>query len=281
MAAIRLGLIGDNIKASRAPALHRFCGQLCGLDLSYDLLIPCEQGLEFDALFERCRAQGMTGLNITLPYKERVVPRLIVEDPDIACIGACNTVLFTRDGPKGFNTDFSGFITAFREAFGAGAQPGRVVMFGAGGVGKAVGFGLTRLNAQEIILIDPDTAKAQALAEAINGSKQAVSRARVGGLDDLAQADGVVNCTPLGMVGYGGSAVPEGRFPRCAWAFDAVYTPTDTPFKAQAEAAGASFLSGYELYYHQGVDAFRIFTGLPVPDHALLRRLLTAAPEVG
>lgn len=272
-ASIRLGLIGDNIRASRAPALHRFCGEMAGFDLSYDLLIPAEQGLDFDALFERCRASGMRGLNITLPYKERVVPKLIVEDRDIARIGACNTVLFTDKGPKGYNTDFTAFVTAFRNQFGE-QKPGRVVMYGAGGVGKAVAFGLKRLKAEEIIFIDSDTQKASALADAINASKKGVSRARLGTPADLATADGVVNCTPVGMVGYGGSVIPEGGFPPCAWAFDAVYTPVDTPFSAQARAAGVTFISGYELYYYQGVDAFEIFTGQPVQDHDRLRKML-------
>ncbi|MFV0292726.1 MAG: shikimate dehydrogenase family protein [Paracoccus sp. (in: a-proteobacteria)] len=272
-ATIRLGLIGDNIRVSRAPALHRLCGKMAGLDLSYDLLIPAAQGLEFDALFERCLTTGMRGLNITLPYKEHVVPRLIIDDSDIARIGACNTVLFTDNGPKGYNTDFSAFITAFRNRFGD-RSPGRVVMFGAGGVGKAVAFALKRLKAEEIILIDPDRAKAQTLADAINASKKGVSHAYSGTLADLPGIDGVVNCSPLGMVGYGGSAVPDGAFPACSWAFDAVYTPVDTPFSQQAMAAGANFISGYELYYYQGVDAFEIFTGHPVSDHDYLRQAL-------
>lgn len=273
---VRLGLIGDNIRASRAPSLHRFCAEMTGLDLSYDLLIPAEQGLDFDALFQRCQDSGMTGLNITLPYKERVVPKLQVEDPDIARIMACNTVLFTPDGPKGYNTDFTAFVTAFRNQFGE-ESPGKVVMYGAGGVGKAVAFALKRLKAKEIVFIDPDESKAQVLVDAINASKKGKSYARIGSPDDLKDADGVVNCTPLGMVGYGGCVIPEGAFPRCSWAFDAVYTPVDTNFSKLARAAGATFISGYELYYYQGVDAFEIFTGLPVPDHALLRRKLAEA----
>lgn len=271
MTGIRLGLIGDNIAASRAPELHRFCGEMAGQELTYDLLIPAEQGLDFDPLFDRCRDSGMTGLNITLPYKERVMPRVTVEDLDIARIGACNTVLFTADGPKGFNTDFSAFVTAFRKRFG-GASPGRVVVFGAGGVGKAVAFGLKRLEADEIILVDSDAARASALVARLN--EGGATLARLGGMADLAGVNGVVNCTPLGMVGYGGSVVPEGTFPACRWAFDAVYTPVDTPFSAQARAAGADFLSGFELYFWQGVDAFEIFTGRKVPDLERLRRKL-------
>ncbi|MFD0981884.1 shikimate dehydrogenase family protein [Tropicimonas aquimaris] len=271
MKRIRLGLIGDNIKASRAPALHRQCGEMTGLDVSYDLFIPKEMGMEFDAVFDHVRRNGLDGINVTLPYKERVVAKVTVEDPDIARIGSVNTVTFRPEGPNGQNTDFTGFISAWRNSFDT-AEPGTVAMFGAGGVGKAIAFALKRLGAREIILIETDRQKAETLARNVNAGGAAL--ARVGTLDDLAGVDGVVNSTPLGMVGYGGTPVPEGTFPAARWAFDAVYTPLDTPFKAQAEAAGAAFLSGYELYYYQGVDAFEIFTGVPVPDHTALRKRL-------
>lgn len=275
MTVIRLGLIGDNIKASRSPDLHRFCGRLTGLDVTYDLFIPPLMGQPFETVFDECRASRMRGVNVTLPYKERVVSRVQVDEPDIARIGAVNTVRFTDNGPRGFNTDYSGFMSAFRAAFGE-ALPGRVVMIGAGGVGKAIAFALLRLGASEIDFVDKDAAKAQSLADAVNGAGASGTRARTAAIDALAGADGVVNCTPLGMVGYPGSPVPEGAFPEGGWAFDAVYTPVDTPFKAQAEAAGARFLSGYELFFRQGVDAFEIFTGVRPADLDALRRMLVS-----
>jgi shikimate dehydrogenase len=78
------------------------------------------------------------------------------------------------------------------------------------------------------------------------------------------------------MHGYPGSPVPDGAFPAGAWAFDAVYTPMETPFRAQALSAGAAFLSGYELFFHQGIQAFEIFTGVRVDDPGALRALLDA-----
>jgi len=197
---------------------------------------------------------------------------LSVDSPDIARIGACNTVLFDPQGPRGFNTDYTGFRAAWAGRFGD-AAPGRGVMFGAGGVGRAVGFALAALGAEALTIVDPVPGRAEALAQDL--ARTGVT-ARAGTLQDLARADGVVNATPLGMVGYGGSPVPEGAFPACRWAFDAVYTPVDTAFCRQASAAGARVLSGYALYFHQGIDAFALFTGRAVPDPDLLRRALAA-----
>jgi shikimate dehydrogenase len=271
--ALRLGLIGDNIVTSRSPALHRHCGALCGLEVSYDLLIPPRLGQSFEQVFDAARTGGFTGVNVTLPYKEQVVARLRISDPDIARIGAVNTVRFGPEGAEGFNTDYSGFIAAYRTAFGA-EPPGRVVMIGAGGVGKAIAFALVRLGAQSITFVERDAVKAAQLAEAVTNATGGETSGQVGNLSALGQADGVVNCTPLGMTGYPGSPVPDQAFPAKAWAFDAVYTPVETPFRAQALAAGARFLSGWELFFHQGVDAFEIFTGQRPRDLDALREFL-------
>lgn len=279
MTTVRLGLIGDNIAASRAPLLHRLAGGLAGLDVTYDLLIPARLGLSFDAVLARCEREGYRGLNITYPYKEQVVPRLTVGDPDIRAIGACNTVLFGSGEARGDNTDFTGFVDAFRHSFGT-AAPGVVAMAGAGGVGKAIAFGLARLGASELRLYDRDAEKAEALAASLAGSAMKVV---VGpSMEEAAgAADGLVNATPFGMEGIGGTAIPAPLVAGRRWAFDAVYTPVETPFVADARAAGLAVMSGYELFFFQGVNAFRIFTGHEPDQQRLRAALLSAGPAGG
>lgn len=270
-AEIRLGLIGDNIGASRSPALHVLGGQLCGLRVSYDLLVPPDLGLTLAEVLDAAEAEGLRGVNVTLPYKERVLALVRPASDAIARLGAVNTVLFDPEGPVGHNTDFTGFAAAFRSAFGH-AAPGRTAVIGAGGVGRAIAFALAGMGAP-LVLIEADAGKARALALDLPRGAEAAD------LSALAGCDGVVNATPLGMTGYSGSAVPEGAFPRAAWAFDAVYTPVDTMFRAQALAAGAAFLSGWELFFRQGTDAFALFTGHS-PDPSALRTALGDAPAM-
>ncbi|WP_445679791.1 shikimate dehydrogenase family protein [Radicibacter daui] len=278
----RLGLIGDNIFASRSPDLHRIAGELSGLDVSYDLLVPHTEGLDFPALFERCREGGYAGLNITYPYKEKVVAMVHVPEPAVARLGSVNTVVFAEGGPLGYNTDHSGFIAGYRLRY-AGAPPGRVMMVGAGGVGRAVAFGLVALGAEELTILDADIAKAERLAGELAGAGiSSVTAASMGKVADVAgRVEGIVNCTPVGMVGYEGTPVEARLLGPQRWAFDAVYTPVDTRFKQEAEAAGIAVLSGYELFFHQGIDAFRLFTGrLPDDLGELRRRLGGPAPVV-
>jgi shikimate dehydrogenase len=274
----RLGLIGGNIAASRSPVLHTVCALSVGGNASYDLLIPAEQGLGFAQMLDRCRRAGFHGVNVTYPHKEEAAALVPAGDPVVAAMGSANTVRFTAEGPRAFNTDYTGFVAAFRARF-PDALPGRVLLLGTGGVGRAVAFGLASLGATEILLFDTDQAKVVSLAEAVRRQFPAtvVTAAEKGMLADLQGIVGVVNCTPLGMVGRTGSALPAAARGAPVWAFDAVYTPDKTEFRAQAEALGAAFLSGYELYFHQGVQAFEIFTGAR-PDETWVRSIITHIP---
>ncbi len=95
--------------------------------------------------------------------------------------------------------------------------------------------------------------------------------------DAAAGVEGLVNCTPLGMDGKPGTAVPRSAIGEQKWAVDAVYTPVDTLFLNDARAAGLDVMSGYELFFFQGVDAFKIFTGRDVDESALRRLLMEPA----
>lgn len=276
--AWRLGLIGGNITASRSPVLHTVCALSVGGNASYDLLIPVEQGRSFAQMLDHCAKAGFDGVNITYPFKEEAAAVVAPGDPVVAAMGSANTVRFTAQGPRAFNTDYSGFVASFRARFPDRA-PGRVLVLGTGGVGRAVVFGLASLGASEVWLHDTDLSKVVSLAGAVR--KQfpglSVQAAEPGQVADLAGLDGVANCTPLGMVGRPGSALPTGAKGSPAWAFDAVYTPDHTDFRAQTETMGAAFLSGYELYFNQGVQAFEIFTGIR-PDQDWVRRVITHKP---
>jgi len=80
------------------------------------------------------------------------------------------------------------------------------------------------------------------------------------------------------MAGRPGSALPDGVTGAPRWGFDAVYTPSDTRFRAQIEALGADFLSGYELYFHQGIAAFEFFSGTKVTAPDWVRGVLNHQP---
>lgn len=276
---IRLGLIGDNIAKSQSPRLHRLAGAQNGRRVTYDQLVPAELGKDFDALFADVAAADYRGVNVTYPYKERAAAKVIVKDPLVRAIGAVNTVVFDDGGPHGFNTDYSGFMAAYRRVRGD-AAPGPVLMIGAGGVGKAVAFGLVALGLEEIRIVDRDLPKARALAEALVAARPGlVARTGTEAVALAAGAAGIINCTPVGMVGYDGTPLARTALTQAAWVFDAVYTPVDTQFLRDAAAEGLQVISGYELFFGQGVDAWAIFTNLPL-DEARMRQELAEGKDV-
>jgi shikimate dehydrogenase len=273
-----LGLIGDNISRSRSPLLHRLAGEQNGMVVTYDSLIPRDLGLEFDEVFANCASDSYRGINVTYPYKERAAAKVDIYDPLVRAIGAVNTVIFEEDGPKGHNTDYSGFVAAYRRVRGD-LLPGPTLMIGTGGVGRAVAFGLIALGASEIRLVDRDRAKAEALAEDLRKAAPGLPVTT----DDTAEAaaegaSGIINCTPVGMVGYPGSPITSDAMAGAGWAFDAIYTPPDTRFLADAAAHGLTIVSGWELFFFQGVHAWRLFSGKDA-DTDLLRQTLMATGE--
>jgi shikimate dehydrogenase len=128
-------------------------------------------------------------------------------------------------------------------------------------------------------LVDRVESKVRSLARALeNCVGDSVSIAEFGAMETaIAGADGIVNATPLGMSGNPGTAIAAGLLGGQTWAFDAVYTPVETIFVRDARAAGLSILSGYELFFFQGVHAFQLFSGTCPNDLGELRRLLANA----
>jgi shikimate dehydrogenase len=271
---LKLGLIGDNITRSRSPLLHRLAGIQNGISVQYDRLIPKDMGEEFDTVFEACVGRGYRGINVTYPYKERAAKKVCIDDPLVRAIGAVNTVLFEADGPKGQNTDYTGFIAGYRGVRGDVA-PGIACLIGTGGVGRALAFGLIALGATEIRLVDKDENKAEALATDLRAAPNApVVNAFVDAETAAKGATGLLNGTPVGMVGYGGTPLPREAMTAAEWAFDAVYTPVDTQFLQDAVVEGLKIISGYELFFYQGVHAWAHFSGLPLDEARLRAELL-------
>jgi shikimate dehydrogenase len=262
--SVLVGLVGTGIQASRTPSLHEREGAEQGLRYIYKLIDLEALGLDATALpaiLTAARQFGFAGLNITHPCKQSVIPLLDELSPDAAALGAVNTVVL-KDGRRvGHNTDWWGFAESFRREL-PDVSRDRVVQFGAGGAGAAVAHALLTLGAGEVVLIDTDQGRAQQLAEDLR-KRFGASRASVGADLSLtmANADGMVNTTPLGMAKYPGMAVPPDLLRSDLWVADIVYFPLETDLLREARARGCRTMSGGGMAVFQAVGAFRLFTG--------------------
>jgi shikimate dehydrogenase len=275
-----VGLIGANIQGSLSPALQEDACAAAGIVGHYHLMdLDRLPGRRLDNLLTAARMAGFAGLNITYPCKEAVIGLLDEVTPEARAIGAVNTVTFDRDGrATGHNTDRIGFRRSFEETFGRAAIEGRTALLvGAGGAGRAVAFALLDLGAECLQVYDQDGARAAGLVANLTGrGERPCARVAVDPRAALAQAAGVVNATPVGMLGFPGNPVPMDAVMACHWVADVIYTPLESELLRAARAKDAAVLNGGGMCIHQAVEAFRLWTGL-VPDLARMRRTFLAA----
>jgi shikimate dehydrogenase len=275
---ILAGLIGSGIQASRTPAMHEREGAEQGLRLIYRLVDLDVLRLGPEALGELLTAaerMGFSGLNITYPCKQAVVPLLDQLSPDARALGAVNTVVL-KDGQRvGHNTDCSGFAESFRRGL-PDVRRDRVVQLGAGGAGAAVAHALLAEGVGRLAISDTDTPRAEALAADLTARFGAGRAVAVGDLVvEVAAADGLVNCTPVGMAKLPGTPLPVALLRPALWVAEIVYFPLETELLRAARAIGCRTLDGGGMAVFQAVGAFRLFTGLE-PDAARMQRHFAA-----
>jgi len=267
------GLIGAGIQASRTPALHEREGDAQGFRYLYRLIDLDTLGVDAGALPDLLAAaerMGYTGLNITFPCKQAVIGLLHELSDEARGIGAVNTVVL-RDGKRiGHNTDCLGFAEGFRRNL-SDAPRKRVVQLGAGGAGAAVAHALLSEGVEQLTIFEVDAARAQALADNLNAHFRG-QRARVG--HDLpgavAEADGLVNTTPVGMAKLPGAPLPlELLHPRL-WVAEIVYFPLETELLKHARSLGCRTLDGGHMAVFQAVKAFELFSGVQADAERML-----------
>ncbi|MBE9603733.1 shikimate dehydrogenase [Acetobacteraceae bacterium H6797] len=278
------GLIGTGIGGSLTPAMHEREGAEQGLRLVYRRIDLTELGLGVEALPELLTAAqrfGFAGLNITHPCKQAVIPLLDELSEDARALGAVNTVVF-EDGKRiGHNTDGSGFAEGFRRGL-PDVRRERVVQLGAGGAGSAVAHALLGLGVGRLAIHDPDKAKAAAVVASVTarfGEGCAVVCEDLGA--EMAAADGLVNCTPIGMAKYPGLPLPEEMLRPALWVAEIIYFPLETALLRKARSLGCRTLDGGGMAVFQAVGAFRFFTGLEPDAGRMVRHFasMVAAPE--
>ncbi|MFV0407207.1 MAG: shikimate dehydrogenase [Propioniciclava sp.] len=261
-----LGLAGDNISASFTPPMHEMMGRAMDMSVVYTPIDFAALDIGPDDLAEVlrwARRLGFTGLNITAPCKQSVIPLLDELSERAQTLQAVNTVRFTEQGSVGHNTDWCGFIHSFKRNL-PGATADTVVLMGAGGAGSAVAYGMLDAGVQRLDIFDVDDSRLNALVTRMNELFGA-DRARAG--TDLAAAmgvaDGVINATTFGMTGHQpGSVVPAELLRAAMWVADCVYIPVETQLIQDAKAAGCRTLPGTGMAVEQAIEAFRIFTGV-------------------
>ncbi len=261
----RTGLIGRSIQASRSPWLHEQEAKAQGLDLTYELFdftaLDLADG-ELGTLLRRLAAEGFSGVNITYPFKQAVIPLLDELEDGARSVGAVNTVAMQEGRLIGYNTDKTGFQESLAEGLPE-AELDVVLQLGAGGAGAAVANALLSLGTARLEISDVDLSRAQSLAERLC-DEYGVGRvvARNSKEIDTASVQGIVNTTPMGMSAHPEPAIDPALIAPHHWVADIVYFPIETELLRLARAKGCRTLDGSGMVIGQAARAFQIFTGL-------------------
>lgn len=276
--AITIGLVGRGIGASLSPLMHEREGARQGLDYRYHLIDFDILGLEdaqLHAVLAEARTLGFSGLNVTYPFKQAVLPLLDGLAPDAAAIGAVNTVVL-GERIIGHNTDCWGFAESFRQGL-PGVARGTVLQLGSGGAGAAVAQALLQCGVDRLSIYDTEPGRAPALASRLRNQLGA----NVEAVDDPAiarEADGIVNATPVGMTKLPGLPIAADLVEARHWVADVVYFPLETGLVRLARERGCRVLPGGGMAVFQAVRAFELFAGIK-PDAGAMAAVFRAAVE--
>lgn len=274
------GVMGAPIGHSLSPILHGHWIAELGLKAHY-VPLPV-QAENLTAALRALPAMGFRGVNLTIPHKERAIQAMDILGPEVAHIGAVNTVIVDAQGRlTGRNTDAQGYRHALIDA-GASDIADSALILGAGGAARAVIYALWLLGVRRMTLANRTRPRAEALVQdlsKLDGLSIAIG-AWPASPDQIAAAALVVNTTAAGMAGHPPLEFPISHLSPGATVSDIVYRPLMTPLLKSAAECGHRIVDGLGMLMHQAVPAFEAWFGVaPRVTLELRRKLLHALGE--
>jgi shikimate dehydrogenase/3-dehydroquinate dehydratase type I len=249
-------LIGGSVEHSLSPLIQNYALRRCGIQGRY-FSISVKETAELGSFLEQAVASDARGINVTMPYKQDVLPYLHSLSAEAQRIQAVNTIVNRQGKLEGHNTDFG----AFRKVI-SGMQAGKALIFGAGGAARAA---VAALDGWDITVYSRSSEKAEMLLKTLGGRADSPGK--------VSRYDLLVNCTPLGMDGVPGR-IPD-KIAACAFdaVIDFVYSRGRRPFEELARSRGTSYVGGERLLALQAAESFRLWTGVEPPVEEMIALL--------
>ncbi len=251
---------------SRSPAMFTTVMQRQGIKGMYVpfKVIPTEIGKALQSL----KILNIAGANVTVPYKETVIPFLDILSEGANVIGAINTIVRNGDELKGYNTNAIGFMDALDKA-GFNPEGKSALIFGTGGAARAVAFILNWLRTKAIIVTGRDTAKVNQIVDRFGGEGTALDA-----LGKTVNTDIVINATSVSspdeapeLAGQVAALDIKG----CQLVVDLNYNRPQNFWQDMADAQGIRFIDGLLPLAYQARRTFALWTGLQVPPEEFIK----------
>ena len=277
------GIIGNPVEHSLSPVMHNTAFKALKVNAVYKLF-PLADEEELKLFFEDLKEEGnpIFGLNVTVPYKEKVVPYLDTIDPFAEKVGAVNTLVIDHKHKiRGFNTDGPGFLIHLRE-LGFDPKGKRIAVLGAGGTARSILTVLCVLKERphSILLYNRTLANTRDLFEDLSGRINTDIVRVVEDIEDLniELADLLINTSTLGMDPNDPQVIDPRRFHANMLVYDVVYAPAETKLLKEAKVHGAKTANGLGMLFYQGVLAFQHWADVEV-DERVKRAMRKALEE--
>lgn len=272
----RIVLIGHPVAHSLSAVMQQAALDEAGIAARYELLdttLP-----ELSEAINALRTDDYLGANVTIPYKERVVPMIDRLGEEAAATGAVNTI--TKEGRRlvGHNTDVPAFRKALDALVGRQKMPRAAVVLGAGGGARAVVYGLITEGFQRVIVFNRHLHRAEGL---VRHFSRAASHMELRAMPwhesvieaELAKTRVLVNSTAVGLASDQ-TPIPGELIPPDLLVLDLIYQPPETRLLRDSRAAGAAgTMNGDLMLLHQGAAAFELWTGRSAPIELMRGRL--------
>lgn len=260
------GLIGNPVEHTLSPVIHNTLAKITGKNLVY-VPFHVEQGL--GEAVKGAYALSVLGMNVTVPYKEQVMPYLSKVDGLAAKIGAVNTLVRGEDGYIGYNTDMPGLYRAMKSD-GVCVDGEEVIILGAGGVARAVAVMLYD-KAAHIYILNRTVEKAAAIAKEVNdyaGNEVATAMALSEYTALSKKKYLVIQATNVGMYPDTDRAIVEDDafYKMISTGYDLIYNPGKTLFMQKVEQAGGRAYNGLKMLLYQGIIAYELWNDCEITE---------------
>ncbi len=285
-----LGIFGNPIKHTLSPIIHDTISDELSLEERY---IPFEIQDDLGRYVKEAFEDGIVGLNITVPYKEKVIPYLSDIDEDAKKIGAVNTLVRCENGYKGYNTDMEGLYKSIIEA-GMNIKDNEIIMLGAGGAARAVAYMCLKYGAKKVYIINRSLENATRLAkdmnellreknssEKINTSLNDIEKfipLKADEYNEIPQGRYMfIQCTSVGLKAEDGLPLIFDKefYKQASCAVDLIYNPAKTQFIKLMEENNIPAINGLKMLLYQGIIANELWNGTNI-DKELSEKIFVA-----
>ena len=265
------GVLGNPIEHSMSPLIHNDAFKRNGVEGDYLPFLVEEDALE--KAVNGLKAIGAGGFNITVPFKEKVIPYMDELDPFAKEVGAVNTAVIKDGVITGYNTDGPGFVKSLAPLIDHLFSGKKVLVIGGGGAARGIYCAMAKTEAGRVDIANRTLSAARKIVSDCHNGKPSDVLSLADAEKSLSIYDIIIQTTSVGLSSLNESPISLLGIKEKTVVCDIIYNPLKTKFLREAEDNGAIIQTGVDMFVHQAALAFELWTGIS-PDCERMRELV-------